>query len=825
MNAWRESWRLTAAAWARPILIGLLLGPALLLALPRAFAADSARISVRGDFDYPPYEYLDKDGLPAGFNVELFQAVARTMGLDPDIRLGPWNKVRAALESGETDALTGMYHSEERAREVEFSAPFILVYQTVFARESSPVESIDDCRDKSVLVQQGDIMHDFARDNLKDATIVPVESQIDALRLLASGNHDCALLAQLQGQYLIQKYGLSNVKVAGVPLEPRKYCFAVKKGDTALVEKLNEGLRIVRFTGQYDAIYDRWFGAYKQKTFMERYYKHVLWMIGIVLCSFCAMLLWNISLARQVALRTGDLQDELRQRFQAESALSELNRSLERLVDERTLDLRRKTDELESANKRLLDLDELKSDFLSSVSHELRTPLTSVLGFAKLINRDFTASFRPLARGDGRLEMRGDRIRENLEIIEHEGERLMRMINDFLDLTKIESGRVEWRDSRVSLAGVIGRAADAVRGLFLRKPEVRLSVVAPQDLPLVTADPDKMEQVFVNLLNNAIKFTEQGEVRVEARLARSGILEARVTDSGVGIPEGELRRIFDKFHQVRRDDTLREKPLGTGLGLAICRQIVEHYHGRIWAESEPGRGSAFVFELPAAPALPDEAGIPAAEAAAPEREGLPESGIPRILVVDDDPATRSYLAQLLEGEGYRVDAAPDGESALEMARALHPDLVTMDILMPGLDGRAVIGRLRRVPELMRIPILVISVLQEDVFGGEDAALRKPIDHEALLDTVRSLLARSRSQKPVMVLHRDVSEQADPFYTLFAGQIRHCGEEEFWRRLNAGFEGTVVLPAWAARELDLAALTARKRIQVLLLPDREPPGSS
>jgi signal transduction histidine kinase len=250
------------------------------------------------------------------------------------------------------------------------------------------------------------------------------------------------------------------------------------------------------------------------------------------------------------------------------------------------------------ANRSLQKMDMLKSAFLSSASHELRTPLTSVLGFAKLMHKRFRQTFLPLAKGDPHLESKAREFSENFLIIEQEGRRLTRLINDLLDLNKIESGRMEWRDRKLDLGELLGRALKAVQGQFASKPELELRSDIPGGLPSVYVDPDRITQVAINLLNNAAKFTEQGSVTLRAMPDGHNWVNIQVEDTGSGIPEEELERIFDKFYQSQQHDELSDKPLGTGLGLAICRQIVEHYGGRIWASSAEGRGSTFTFSLP-----------------------------------------------------------------------------------------------------------------------------------------------------------------------------------------------------------------------------------
>ncbi len=320
--------------------------------------------------------------------------------------------------------------------------------------------------------------------------------------------------------------------------------------------------------------------------------------------------LLNIRLVRDSQgnpLYTEGTLTDVTARVRAERRLEILNRHLREAVKERTRRLAEKAAELEAANARLQELDRLKSGFLATVSHDLRTPLTSIMGFAKLIARDFAKFFAPMAAGHERLTRQADRITANLGIIESEGERLTRLINDFLDLSKIESGRAQWRDATVDTAAIVARAADALSADLQAKPDVAFAMDVAPDLPALRIDPDRLSQVLVNLLGNAIKFTDQGRVRLRA-VANAQVLRVEVTDTGQGIPRESLEKIFDKFHQAEAGDTVEEgqRRKGTGLGLAICRQIVEHYKGRIWAESELGQGSTFVMELPLSRLSPEE---------------------------------------------------------------------------------------------------------------------------------------------------------------------------------------------------------------------------
>lgn len=269
--------------------------------------------------------------------------------------------------------------------------------------------------------------------------------------------------------------------------------------------------------------------------------------------------------------------------------------TLEVRVEQRTRELAQATAEAQEARAIAEEASQTKSAFLSNVSHELRTPLTSVLGFAKVIKRSLSRHIIPNTRADEPQVARSiNSVQESLQIIINEGERLTNLINDVLDLAKIEAGKVAWDDQPLQISGVIEQALAATTSLFDNK---RLDLInqVGTDLPMVAGDRNKLVQVMINLLSNAVKFTDEGTITCTGKVVKGEIVVS-VRDTGIGIDEADLPKVFEVFRQV--GDTLTDKPKGTGLGLAICKEIIEHHGGRIWAESQFGQGSTFSFSLP-----------------------------------------------------------------------------------------------------------------------------------------------------------------------------------------------------------------------------------
>ncbi|MBE7556426.1 MAG: response regulator [Anaerolineales bacterium] len=412
--------------------------------------------------------------------------------------------------------------------------------------------------------------------------------------------------------------------------------------------------------------------------------------------------------------------------------------------------------------------DRAKSAFLASVSHELRTPLTSVLGFAKIIKKRLEVIVPAVSQDDRKVQRAIEQVSANVDIIVSEGDRLTALINDVLDLAKIESGKIEWHMQPLSIQEIIERSVMATSALFAAKA-VEMVVDVEAGLPTITGDQDRLIQVVINLISNAAKFTSQGSVTCRARRMEDRILVS-VIDTGIGIAPDDHKKVFEQFVQV--GDTLTDKPKGTGLGLSISKQIVEHHGGRLWVESELEQGSNFSFTLPvSAPAgieakIEDEARVQVIDlkaileplkmhvaAATPE----PSTTQKTILVVDDDQNIRRLLRQELEAEKYRVHEAADGREALEQVKSQRPDLITLDVMMPGLSGFEVAAMLRASPETMGIPIIIVSVTEDKDRGyrlGVDRYFTKPLDTKVLLREVGQLLEQGPARKRVLVVDED-----------------------------------------------------------------------
>jgi signal transduction histidine kinase/CheY-like chemotaxis protein len=416
--------------------------------------------------------------------------------------------------------------------------------------------------------------------------------------------------------------------------------------------------------------------------------------------------------------------------------------------------------EAEAASKVAEKANEAKSAFLSTVSHELRTPLTSVLGFTKIIRKRLEDKIFPaLDRSDGKNEKTINQISENLNVVISEGERLTHLINDVLDLAKIEAGKMEWNFEKVSLPEVAERAIMATSSLFEQK-SLQLVKKIDTNIPEISGDRDKLIQVIINLISNAVKFTNSGFVTCDV-YRKNDELIVSITDTGIGIAMDDYSAVFEQFKQVG-GDTLTDKPKGTGLGLPICKEIVEHHGGRIWLESEVGKGSTFSFALPVLQ-TENVQPIHLNELVKQLKVQMAQSTIhidgqnATILIVDDEEAIRSLLHQELSEAGYLIEEASNGKDALEKIRVNKPDLIILDVMMPEMNGFDLAAILKNDPQTMDIPIIVLSIVQDKARGyriGVDRYLTKPIDTAQLFTEVGTLLEQGKSRKKVMVVDED-----------------------------------------------------------------------
>jgi len=390
-----------------------------------------------------------------------------------------------------------------------------------------------------------------------------------------------------------------------------------------------------------------------------------------------------------------------------------------------------------------------KDQFLSTMSHELRTPLNAVLGFSDLL-------------GEPRYGALTEKQQRYLSHISNGGRHLLRLINDILDLSRIEAGRLQLHIETVSLETSFREACDTLQPLVGRKNQTLLRHPAPG--LSVKADPTRLKQILMNLIANAVKFTpEGGKIDLSAKRIEDTV-RIDVRDTGPGIPPDEQQRIFEAFYRLSHS---AQAPEGTGLGLAITQRLVELHGGSLGLESEVGKGSCFYFSLPCAPEI-----SPALELGTENETHIAPAS--QILVVEDDKTAAALLEAQLVSAGYRVTLCTDPAKAVELAVEIQPAAVTMDIVMKPIDGWQILTKLKSDRRTAHIPVIVVTIVDQPSTGallGADEYIVKPVEKLVLLASVDRALSRSARSGPRSIL---IVEDHPPTREFIAESLIHRG---------------------------------------------------
>ncbi|MEV6851657.1 response regulator [Actinoplanes sp. NPDC051411] len=400
---------------------------------------------------------------------------------------------------------------------------------------------------------------------------------------------------------------------------------------------------------------------------------------------------------------------------------------------------RRLATELGVSVEALTRANQAKSAFLANMSHELRTPLNAIIGFSDLMRME---------------EPEGDRRKVPAEWVEHihtSGRHLLGLINDILDLAKVEAGRLELRLAPLRVDTAVHELLTGLTPLFTTKQITVDTTLLPAT---ALADRVRFRQIVENLLSNAIKFTPEGGTVAVIVQASEDQVFVSVADTGVGIDEADQARIFEEFQQVGDPDRQRA---GTGLGLALTRRLVEAHGGEILVRSEPGAGSVFTVRVPAAPVI--RSMPPPGHASDP---GDVAKGQPYVLLIEDDPQAAELMCTQLNHAGYRVDVAGDGETGLSAARAHAPDAIVLDVALPDIDGWEVLRRIKADDRLAGIPVFFASIIDDPDAGialGANDYFVKPIDQARLLRALAAAIATRPTPRVLVVDHDDAVRQA------------------------------------------------------------------
>lgn len=699
--------RLVLAIWALLCLMAPTEGREdILTPSERLWLMEHPTIRIAPDGDYAPVEFIDENGRHRGIAVDYLTLIGERLGiLFQVMEVSDFGESLKKVQDREADIIVTVVPTPERREYMIFTSDPIKIPVVILTRKDMDGSlSLKDLTEDPVGVVRSYVERDFLIRDHPQISISAVEDVPEGIRKLALGELDFFVSNLAVASYYIEKMGISNLKVAGLTDYNHELLFGIRSDWPELGSIMEKGFGLITSEEKRE-ILGRWVGLKIENRLIDPETWRIMYGV-LVLCvaSLIGVLAWNKALKKEVEKRT----DELRTYHQ----------HLQELVDERTTELSVAKGEAEKANR-------AKSVFLANMSHEIRTPLNAILGFGAILERDRSLS---------------EKQSEQVRIINRSGHHLLRLINDVLDMSKIEADRATLNRDDMSLKEVL---AD-LEAMFRSRAEAKglgLRFEIAESLPdFIVGDEAKIRQILVNLIGNAVKFTEQGLVAVSAMSGSGGSrLILDVADTGPGISEDDRKIIFEPFRQSDPGRTAG----GTGLGLAISRRLTQMMGGTLTLTDSGGKGSTFRVDIP----MERSQGSP--KRVRRERRtviGLKDGSGPfRILIVDDIEENRDMLAAMLDFPGVEVQLAVDGMEGLKLFGTWHPDAVLMDMRIPVMDGYEATRRIKDIDEGAVVIAVTASAFDDDekevLRTGVDGYIRKPINPEELFDLL--------SQKPGM----------------------------------------------------------------------------
>lgn len=823
------------------LLAALSVSGILTLLTPQIGSAQQKTILVRGDHNYPPYEYLNSKGQPEGFNVDVIRAVAKVMGLDIKISLGQWDEVRGQLERGEIDVLMAMFNTKERDKKLDFSIPHFMASYAVFVREDSSIQSIGDVKNKKIIVHSGGVGHDYVKENNLGSQIITKGDWEETLQALSQGVGDCAIVARVHGINQINKSKLNNVKAVGPPIIQRKYAIAVKEGDSSLLAKLNEGLFIIKTSGVFKEIYDKWFaGIDIEPLSFNNTLKYLGWIVLPLLSLVLVGFLWSWSLRKKVSKKTIELCEQLSERKQAEKALQKseerfklamhatkdgmwdwnvetdktyfspgyylmlgyepngfpmtgqewmdrlhpLDREnalkanydcIDNKSDSFEVEFRMKTKsegwnwilcrgnavdrdgdgkarrlvgthidiserKQTEEEKRRLQLQLVRAEKMETVgtlaggvAHDLNNILGAIVGYPDLMLQEAP---------------KGGALEASILAIKDSGEKATSIVQDLLTMARRGIAITEV----CNLNSIIDRYLGSQEFLKLKEiyHDVQVETNLAMDLLNLLGSPFHLSKVVMNLVHNAAEAMPKGGVVLIStentyldkplkgydRIQEGDYVVLTVTDTGVGIPQSDLGRIFEPFYTKKVMGRS-----GTGLGMAVVWGTIKDHKGYIDVESKESKGSSFKVYFPV---IRKEVDTDKGVVPISEYHGKGE----KILVIDDVEAQRQIALKMLTELNYEVSVVSSGEEAIEYLKNNSADLLVLDMIMdPGIDGletyKEIIKNKNSQKAIIASGFSETDNVREAQSLGAGAYLKKPYTIEKI-----GMAVKAELEKPV-----------------------------------------------------------------------------
>ncbi len=495
------------------------------------------RILVGGDANYPPFEFINENGDPDGFNVEITRAIAEEMGIDVEIRLQPWTKTLEDLQQKRIDALQGMYYSVERDMLYDLTPYHTQVSQVFVASKGKPLpSSLSELDPEDTLVlQRGDIMHDYVRKMGYEGPLLLTPSQEEALMALRTNRADYMLGARPAAFYWKDKNGWDDLQVGDQIIRVFEYCYAVAEDNQSMLSLLSDGLTAIKNSGEYRRIYNKWLGVHEDTVPWDKVMRYSLFIAIPLLLLLILSITWTRTLRNRVNQKTRDLQE-------ANAA---------------------------------------KDRFFSLIGHDLRSPISTIQGFSKLL----------YAR---HKTLEPEKTESYVQSIYHSSEQAFALLDNLLLWAQSQSGRIEFNPVETDFSDLARESIEMIQDQAMKK---NIAIRQQFDQTgAVMVDKNMVSTILRNLLSNAIKYSRPGTaVQLQASRDKKNLV-IKVSDQGVGMSNKEAKNLFRIEQGTSRPGTANEK--GTGLGLLLCKDFAEQHKGSIEVDSQPDKGTTFTVTLP-----------------------------------------------------------------------------------------------------------------------------------------------------------------------------------------------------------------------------------